>query len=383
MMTNEATSVRSDDIATATVGASSEPLHQPAEGPVVPGAAGDVDASPRVTRLEGFDGDALAHVLQGSTVRHAQLAAGRFNARIYRVALEESMVESGTYNLPVHGQGHFPTDRVLLGTLLSNTGPAWISEEPFGRGDIVFCGPGAPLDVVLGHDAHWVAFGMPLSRLVEEAVQRDIRLPDRLDRVIVSRVSRESFGQLDAATRDVLDLVGDEPAALDDPTVRSGVERTVLHAYLKGLGSVQAEMEAGPSAGAARRAAAARRTQVVRRVEEYIESRPGAPIYLSELCAVTEVSERTLRYVFEWRFGMSPIAYLRARRLCGVRRDLLRARGADIVVKDVARRWGYWHCGRLAAEYRTQFGESPSETVGRPGRGRAGQGQSGEPRTST
>jgi AraC family ethanolamine operon transcriptional activator len=38
--------------------------------------------------------------------------------------------------------------------------------------------------------------------------------------------------------------------------------------------------------------------------------------------------------------------------------------GASSRIADVANRWGFWHMGQFAADYRRQFGELPSETVG-------------------
>jgi len=32
-------------------------------------------------------------------------------------------------------------------------------------------------------------------------------------------------------------------------------------------------------------------------------------------------------------------------------------------IVDVASRWGFWHMGQLAADYRKHFGELPSETL--------------------
>jgi AraC family ethanolamine operon transcriptional activator len=36
------------------------------------------------------------------------------------------------------------------------------------------------------------------------------------------------------------------------------------------------------------------------------------------------------------------------------------------LIADIANRWGFWHIGKLAADYRTQFGELPSATRQRP-----------------
>jgi AraC family ethanolamine operon transcriptional activator len=49
-------------------------------------------------------------------------------------------------------------------------------------------------------------------------------------------------------------------------------------------------------------------------------------------------------------------------RLNGVRREL-RHGTAELRIGDVAARWGFWHQSQFAADYRTLFGELPSQTL--------------------
>jgi AraC family ethanolamine operon transcriptional activator len=78
-----------------------------------------------------------------------------------------------------------------------------------------------------------------------------------------------------------------------------------------------------------------------------------------EVCRRVGASRRKLNYCFQEVLGSSPVKYLRAVRLNGVRREL---RAGAAAVQDVAARWGFWHLGQFAREYRQQFGELPSET---------------------
>jgi AraC-like DNA-binding protein len=98
-------------------------------------------------------------------------------------------------------------------------------------------------------------------------------------------------------------------------------------------------------------------------VEACLEARKGETVYLADLCAVTGVSERTLRTVFQGSYGMSPVQYLKLRRLHQVRRALRRADSDLNTVQSVANSFGIWHMGRFAVEYRKLFGESPLETL--------------------
>ena len=106
------------------------------------------------------------------------------------------------------------------------------------------------------------------------------------------------------------------------------------------------------------------RERVLRRALEFIGTDAKRAPRISDVCAFAGCSERTLRYAFRHRFGMSPKAYLQAMRLNGVRRRLRHSPGATQIA-DAANRWGFWHMGQFAADYRRLFGELPSETVSR------------------
>jgi AraC family ethanolamine operon transcriptional activator len=74
------------------------------------------------------------------------------------------------------------------------------------------------------------------------------------------------------------------------------------------------------------------------------------------------VSRRTLEYAFQERFGLSPKAYMLARRLGEVRAELRQDDG-ELSITRIANQWGFDHLSRFAAFYRRQFGELPSETI--------------------
>jgi len=57
------------------------------------------------------------------------------------------------------------------------------------------------------------------------------------------------------------------------------------------------------------------RGRVLARALEVIEQSEGKPLFLIDLCRATQVSERTLRRVFEEYFGVSPMRLLRVRQL--------------------------------------------------------------------
>ena len=106
----------------------------------------------------------------------------------------------------------------------------------------------------------------------------------------------------------------------------------------------------------------ASRRRLVDAAKTVVGSRGEAPMTVPELTALLGVSMRTLEYAFRDVLGLSPVQYLRAARLLGVRRELLRV-GPVIRVSDAAARWGFWHLSQFAADYKRLFGELPSERL--------------------
>tara|TARA_R110000850_G_scaffold33656_1_gene91587 strand:+ start:921 stop:1889 length:969 start_codon:yes stop_codon:yes gene_type:complete len=116
-----------------------------------------------------------------------------------------------------------------------------------------------------------------------------------------------------------------------------------------------------PSPGSAVRAKA------MRTAMELVNDCRQHPITVEMLCVETGVKARTLQYAFQECYGMSPKQWLKLRSLNKVKKDLRSSDPALSGVADIANKWGLWHMGQLAKDYRMTFGELPSETLGRAG----------------
>jgi AraC family ethanolamine operon transcriptional activator len=106
-----------------------------------------------------------------------------------------------------------------------------------------------------------------------------------------------------------------------------------------------------------------RRDRILRRARDWIENASAEEFMVTDLCKGIGVGERTVRRAFLEHFGLTPREYLKARRLNRVHRELLESNPAHGRVSEVANRWGFWHLGQLASDYRHLFDELPSETL--------------------
>ena len=109
----------------------------------------------------------------------------------------------------------------------------------------------------------------------------------------------------------------------------------------------------------------------VLRAEEYLEAHLDAPVTVGEVAEEIGVSVRSLQQAFKSFRGVTPMAFLRERRLVRARQLLLTG-GPTTTVAGAARSVAMPHLGRFAGEYRERYGENPSETLLRAGGAPAG-----------
>lgn len=106
-----------------------------------------------------------------------------------------------------------------------------------------------------------------------------------------------------------------------------------------------------------------RRFELVKQAEEYMRSHLETPITLMSLCQALYTSERPLTYGFREVYGSSPMAHLKTLRLYAVRTQLQQAEPTTTVIADIAKRFGFQSLGHFSRDYKTMFGELPSETL--------------------
>lgn len=105
------------------------------------------------------------------------------------------------------------------------------------------------------------------------------------------------------------------------------------------------------------------RERTIQTCMDFIEQHTDTHIEVSELTRTADVSERTLRSVFNEYFGVGPTHYLYLRRLALIHRALCAAEPDGATVTKILAEYGEWDFGRFASRYRRHFGELPSETL--------------------
>jgi len=103
------------------------------------------------------------------------------------------------------------------------------------------------------------------------------------------------------------------------------------------------------------------RAALVRTSLELMWSSIEEPPTLRDICAAAKCSVRTLIYVFNATFGMSPMRYFKIQRL-NVAHRRLQSAGSGARIFDIAADCGFWHLGHFGVDYKAFFGTTPRMT---------------------
>jgi AraC-like DNA-binding protein len=101
----------------------------------------------------------------------------------------------------------------------------------------------------------------------------------------------------------------------------------------------------------------------IRNALELIESQPAEIETVADIAASVGLSVRALDDGFHRYVGIPPMAYLRQVRMARAHDELLGADPELTTASTIARKWGFGHYGRFAADYARRFGRKPSETL--------------------
>lgn len=282
---------------------------------------------------------------------------GEFRAELTQVSLSKLWVHGAHENLPRVYIGMVKPHRAAIGFLTRPNQPA-----------MLHCGMAvSPGDIVINDNdlmyrrteanCHWGSMSLPRDDLdatcqaitgreyAASPVKHLIRpAPELMSRLLKIH---EMVEQLAKTTPDILSL----------PEVARALEQELILSMIRCLTE-------GCSLGMT--SGGRRHDMIIARFEEFLETHPGQPLYLTEICAAIGVAERTLRVACDEHLGMGPIRFLSLRRMHLVHRALQQADPLTTTVTRLATDYGFWELGRFAVAYRALFGESPSESLRRP-----------------
>jgi AraC-like DNA-binding protein len=227
--------------------------------------------------------------------------------------------------------------------------------QPLERHQFVASSPGGEFTATSGPSTHVALFAT--ADTWAEALgalhgSGDWTMPDGCSLFRAPAAAMDRLRRIVDLTMSVCDGM---PELLEYEEARRGMAQSIYAALAQAVDSARPDRR--------RSTIMASYAQIIRRAEEVIRQRVDEPLHIVDLCAATQVSERTLRTAFYDLYRTSPTRYLQIRRLHQVRRALRQADPARSTVTAVAGQYGFWELGRFAGHYKAMFGETPSQTL--------------------
>jgi AraC-like DNA-binding protein len=228
----------------------------------------------------------------------------------------------------------------------------------FSAGYMGFYPPGALIESVLPEGYANATLTIPVEFFQASLERHFPEIPEEVLRSGAGmRIGQEEQTLLLRILSNLEHLMWYSPELLACPIRLRQIEDELLSAFLSGLRSGCANVVPQPSnlfCGRYRR---------LRQAHDFFLDHLHEPIYLDDLCAELNLTRRGVENLFRDLLGIAPLTYFRRKRLNEVRHTLLQSEPGSGAVKFAARGWGFLHQGHFAREYRSLFGESPSQTL--------------------
>lgn len=246
----------------------------------------------------------------------------------------------------VHQQGSAPADQLTFGLPQRGSLVSWQGTDARALPFVSF-GSGHEFDGV--SDACFEAVTLSIRTSDVETLAHDcgLELPEHYTEPAVLDLFENSL------VENLYRCTSDAFASENAPQPAPEDEEVMAITLLMALSDAQTLKETG---------SARMRGRVLRRALEILDTETESPPSIRELCVLCGSSWPTLQRAFIERFGIGPKTYANALRLNRVRRDLI-ASGKSGKIADAANRWGFWHMGQMAKDYRKLFGRLPSQDL--------------------
>jgi AraC family transcriptional regulator, ethanolamine operon transcriptional activator len=284
-----------------------------------------------------------------------QLDHGPFVAESIQARVGPMLLSAANYERTVVQSGEPPSKMISFAMRTSATPALWQGRR-FGLHHLLVATPGIEIDIV-----SQPGYGAVTASIPQELVRKTA---DRIGRRLATGTAKSLLVDLTPEKADLLrsTLGGlfneavarpfDERAASAAASKREALLRILLQSMPDAPSSTQAESDG-------------ERSRVLKAALAAINEQSDDVLTIGDLCRFAGASERTLERAFTERFGLPPAHYVKANRLNGARSDLYRDHDPPMKIADVANKWGFWHLGQFAHDYRIWFGELPSDTYAR------------------
>ena len=306
------------------------------------------------------DVDQVNEAVKGASLETVQLTPGAVDGMQVKIDLGPSSLGFGVLNRAVRARGSPPPAAFTFVFKMTDAGSAVFKGFDASTHDLLAARPENQYDGHVTEYVDWAAIAVPCDEVARTVrLLEGVEIEDLFRRGMLFRPAQAENAALRQRLHDLRHTARTNPTLFLDPNLCIAMHRSLMHRLAKALCS------GDHASGAGSPIEKHRRHEIVKHAEDYMIAHAREPLYIGELCADVGVSERSLEYAFRELLNVTPTAYLRLHRFKQARHELKVSESHATTIATIANRWGFWHLGRFAQEYRAFFGESPSQTLRR------------------
>ncbi len=310
------------------------------------------------------DFDELSAATTAWDLDFVQLDAGPAPTALTQVSTPDLLIQRFRFGRTYFQRGASSPNMRTFGFAGTGAHDVRMFGDDLTASDLALFRPGGDFESVSQPGFACLAISIDAARLDEAFAAIEMRCPSgwQAGECGLLRVDPKILQRMRSRGTQILDALEADPGVLGQSEL---LEELTFHLPIDLALAIQS------ADGAPRLPNSRVRDLALRRALSFIEDNLDEAITIRSLCEEVGIGWTTLVHVFREHFGVTPKAYLRSVRLHRARGDLLDA-APKAPIADVANRWGFWHMGQFAADYRRLFGELPSDTKSRrlaPGSG--------------
>lgn len=298
------------------------------------------------------DFDEQASFLSGWHQDYRQISAGQFEGMMAELHCDEMSLFWEYTSQSLYQQGYLEDDKVALGIPLSHLSHGLFCGATCDKSALyMFSGCSgfefiSPQQLMIGLI---VVSRQALMRYLSADDQYFLKLQCQQARI--ARIPYAAYMQLVECMKSTFYALKMQPQLANNSHFRDEITARMMQLICASLVNKPQQLEVLRH----------KSWDVLAMTRDLVTQRVDNPPTVAELCASLDMSRRSVQYHFEQTVQMSPVVFLRAQRLNGVRHMLKTASS----VTEAATYWGFWHFGHFSQEYRKMFGELPSVTYKR------------------
>ena len=307
------------------------------------------------------DFDAQAERLVGHDQEYIQLSPGEFSGRFASLFLGEHIsLHVETCNQSLEQNLTIPDDSITIGLVLNSQQNFLANNSILDESKVMITAPGAELNITSPIDGKILAICVNKHFFMDKC--NDPALCEYFDSKTGSVSIIDSpylAAQLRDNARGLLRELNSPPLTThpqpDGAKIGTALIETITAQF--SLQNAASGLNELPQNGSSQ--------ELFHQARKLIADHTNSPLDTNKLSKQLGCSTRTIQKAFACSIQKGPATYDRIVRLNNARKEILSPLLHEESIGDVAFRHGFWNLSRFSSQYRSQFGELPSETRSR------------------